>query len=199
MMASTLIRRSAPCFLGRKTRVSGPWSAAPTWPAPAGADVTLGGHSSRVHSSSKRLMVDRVSTISKFLPFNNDIIVCNRQLLCRARGLKFLDHYSQEFSSSSNEKSGITEKELKREIDDLTDRFMETRELLEDAMEAKGTVYFNDDLKDAKEAVQETLSQFEDLMVKLSEEQERNVRRTIGLKMEELRAQEAMIDESMKD
>ncbi|XP_041474538.1 uncharacterized protein LOC121423275 [Lytechinus variegatus] len=197
MMAS-LIRRSAPCLLGRKTRVSGPWSAAPTWPA--GADVTLGGHSSRVHSSSKRLNVDRVSTISKFLLFNNDIIMCNRQLLCRdprVRGLKFI--YSQEFSSSSNEKSGITEKELKREIDDLTDKFMETRELLEDAMEAKGTVYFNDDLKDAKEAVQETLSQFEDLMVKLSEEQERNVRRTIGLKMEELRAQEAMIDESLKD
>ena len=66
-------------------------------------------------------------------------------------------------------------------------------------MEAKGTVYFNDDLKDAKESVQETLSQYEDLMTKLSEEQERNVRRTIGLKMEELRAQEAMIDESLKD
>lgn len=100
---------------------------------------------------------------------------------------------------SSSSASGITEKELKKEMDDLTDQFMETRELLADAMEAKGTVYFNDDLEEAKESVQETLGRYQNLLHKLNEEQERNVRRTIGLKMEELRAQEAMIIESLAD
>ena len=66
-------------------------------------------------------------------------------------------------------------------------------------MEAKGTVYFNEDLQEAKESIEETLAKYKSLLSKLSEEQERNVRRTIGLKMEELKAQEAMILESLKD
>lgn len=186
---------SAPCFQGRRTGVACHSSAAPS-----------------VHSCSKRQAAgpgksiggaaeEWASALSSTHFFSNATYFRNKQVLlsCSERLVLGTRHQYKEFSTSSTEPGIITEKELKREIDDLTDKFMETRELLEDAMESKDTVYFNDDLKDAKEAVQETLSHFEDLMAKLSEEQERNVRRTIGLKMEELRAQEMMIDDSLKE
>ena len=62
-----------------------------------------------------------------------------------------------------------------------------------------GTVYFNDDLEDADGAVEETLKEYKSLLARLSEEQKQTVMRTIGLRMEELSAQQIMIRESLKD
>lgn len=58
-----------------------------------------------------------------------------------------------------------------------------------------GTVYFNDDMQDAKTAVKDALSRYEDLLSMLSTEQKRNVVASIGLKMEELKAQLIAITE----
>ncbi|XP_011661834.1 uncharacterized protein LOC105437211 [Strongylocentrotus purpuratus] len=192
---------SAPCLQGRGTEVARHSSASAALSVHSCSKRQAAGPGKSIGGAAEEWASALSSThfLSNATYFRNNqvLLSCSERLVWGTR------HQYKEFSSSSSSTSstepGITEKELKREIDDLTDKFMETRELLEDAMESKDTVYFNDDLKDAKEAVQETLSQFEDLMAKLSEEQERNVRRTIGLKMEELRAQEMMIDDSLKE
>lgn len=50
-------------------------------------------------------------------------------------------------------------------------------------------------MQDAKTAVKDALSQYEDLLSMLSAEQKRNVVASIGLKMEELKAQLIAITE----
>ena len=59
------------------------------------------------------------------------------------------------------------------------------------------TVYFDEDMKDAEDAIKDTLDTYEDLLRQLTEEQKANVTRTIGLKMEELKAQLDMIKETI--
>ena len=56
-------------------------------------------------------------------------------------------------------------------------------------------MYYSEDLQEAEQAVEATLSQYQALMAQLSETQRQEVQRTIGLKMEELKAQLAMIRE----
>ncbi|XP_038064295.1 uncharacterized protein LOC119734802 [Patiria miniata] len=95
--------------------------------------------------------------------------------------------------------TGLTDDMLRKEMDKLTDRFMEAKELLDDARESKGSVYFNEDLQDADQAVEETLADFKRLLSQLDDAQRQTVTRSIGLKMEELSAQQQMIRESLKD
>ncbi|XP_033631033.1 uncharacterized protein LOC117292961 [Asterias rubens] len=110
--------------------------------------------------------------------------------------LSMLSAHQQRFMTTGN---GLTSDMLRREMENLSDRFMEAKELLDDARESMGTVYFNDDLEDADGAVEETLKEYKSLLARLSEEQKQTVMRTIGLRMEELSAQQIMIRESLKD
>ena len=50
------------------------------------------------------------------------------------------------------------------------------------------TVYFNEDMQDAKQAVQEALQHYEDLLSMLNVDQRQTIVASIGLKIEELRA-----------
>ena len=61
-----------------------------------------------------------------------------------------------------------------------------------------GTVYFDDDIKEAKPAVEETLQLYSDLLGELSEDQRQTVVSTIGLRMEELKAQLAALKEGIE-
>ncbi|CAH1273674.1 Hypp5175 [Branchiostoma lanceolatum] len=94
--------------------------------------------------------------------------------------------------------SGLSQQEIKKKIDEITDLFMEARELLSDAVASKDTIYFHEDLEDATAAVKETLALYNQLLEQLTEEQRNDVVRAIGLKMEELKAQESMIQEMKK-
>ncbi|KAK7481035.1 hypothetical protein BaRGS_00027754 [Batillaria attramentaria] len=83
--------------------------------------------------------------------------------------------------------------EVRKRVEELTDLFAEARELLGDARESVGTTYFSDDMSDAQEAVSNTLAAYEALLSELEKDQKDDVVRTIGLRMEELRAQEQAI------
>ena len=61
------------------------------------------------------------------------------------------------------------------------------------------TVYFNEDMQDARRAVKEAIEQYNDLLSMLSETQRQSVVGAIGLKMEELKAQLVAITEEMED
>ncbi|CAI8007757.1 hypothetical protein GBAR_LOCUS5360 [Geodia barretti] len=93
----------------------------------------------------------------------------------------------------------ITESEVRRRVEDISALFFEARELLGDARASANTVYFNEDMQDARIAVEEAVGQYNNLLSMLSETQSRSVVATIGLKMEELKAQLAAITEEMED
>lgn len=63
--------------------------------------------------------------------------------------------------------------------------------------ESQGTVYFSEDLEDAQEAVNGTLIEYKQLLDKLSDTQRQEVISTLGLRMEELKAQQKAIEDEL--
>lgn len=64
--------------------------------------------------------------------------------------------------------------------------------------ESMNTVYFSEDMQEAAEAVSQTIQMYEKLLNELDENQKKDVVRTIGLKMAELKAQQAAMEEELK-
>ncbi|KAJ8038122.1 hypothetical protein HOLleu_19109 [Holothuria leucospilota] len=62
-----------------------------------------------------------------------------------------------------------------------------------------GSVYFNEDLQEAEDSLNETLGRYNALLEKLSDSQKEQVLRSIGLKMEELKAQRQVIQDIIRE
>lgn len=123
---------SAPCFQGRRTGVACHSSAAPSVHSSSCSKRQAAGPGKSIGGAAE----EWASALSSTHFFSNATYFRNKQVLlsCSERLVLGTRHQYKEFSTSSTEPGIITEKELKREIDDLTDKFMETRELLEDAV-----------------------------------------------------------------
>lgn len=80
-------------------------------------------------------------------------------------------------------------------IDEINIKFAEAREEIEAAMDSKETVYFNEEAECAKNAVKEVLDLLQKLMEKLTDEEKGAVMRSMGLKMEQLKAELNQLDE----
>lgn len=93
----------------------------------------------------------------------------------------------------------LSEQEIKKYMDGISDKFGEAMELLSDARSSMGTVYFSDDMTDAEAVIDEVLTEYESLLKLLTDSQSKDVTRAIGLKMEELKAQLQLLKESIKD
>ncbi|GAB4817217.1 hypothetical protein N2152v2_004263 [Parachlorella kessleri] len=76
----------------------------------------------------------------------------------------------------------------------INDKFVEARDEIDYAMEDAETVYFNESANDAKELVQEALSLYQGLLGKLSPGERGKLERSMGLKMEQLKAEAAQLD-----
>ncbi len=63
------------------------------------------------------------------------------------------------------------------------------------AMESKETVYFDEEAECARVAVKEVLDMFEGLLAKLSETQRAALQRSMGLKIEQLKAELQQLNE----
>ncbi|KAJ4740782.1 hypothetical protein LUZ62_076313 [Rhynchospora pubera] len=85
--------------------------------------------------------------------------------------------------------------EYSKEIDEINIKFAEAREEIETAMESKETVYFNEEAECARDAVKEALDLFQKLLDKLPDEEKGAVMRSMGLKMEQLKAELNQLDE----
>ena len=83
---------------------------------------------------------------------------------------------------------------LERDVNAL---FADARDEIESALESKGTTYFDEDAKLAKEASKECLDKYEELLRRCGgDESERDkIRRSMGLKIEQLKAEAKLIDE----
>lgn len=82
-----------------------------------------------------------------------------------------------------------------KEVDTINLKFAEAREEIEMALESKDTVYFDEEAECARAAVNEVLSMFEGLLAKLPERERGVLQRSMGLKIEQLKAELAQLNE----
>ena len=79
--------------------------------------------------------------------------------------------------------------------------FAEAREEIEAAMESVGTTYFNDDAEIAKELTRECVAKYEELLTKCEGDvgRKEKIQRSMGLKIEQLKAECNLIDTAHDD
>jgi hypothetical protein len=85
-------------------------------------------------------------------------------------------------------------------VDDVNDKFTEAREEIDCAMESAGSTYFNDDAEYARECVKSTLEAYDALLESLENDEARaSTRRSMGMKMEQLKGELARLDHAHDD
>lgn len=97
-------------------------------------------------------------------------------------------------SSFASSSAGDGEASLDARLDAVNRLFSSAREDLEDAQEDEGTVHFEESYNAAYKGVHDTLEAFENVLASLGEEQRGSVRRSMGLKMEQLKAELAALE-----
>ncbi|KMT19615.1 hypothetical protein BVRB_1g012300 [Beta vulgaris subsp. vulgaris] len=104
-----------------------------------------------------------------------------------------LSHFNDPASSISHSRkySGDSIEELDKNkiVDEINLKFAEAREEIETAMESKETVYFNEEAECARVAVKEVLDMFYGLLETLKVEDRDALQRSMGLKIEQLKAE----------
>ncbi|XVF29878.1 hypothetical protein REPUB_Repub16aG0008400 [Reevesia pubescens] len=88
-----------------------------------------------------------------------------------------------------------SELDVNKEVDSINLKFAEAREEIEMAMDSKETVYFNEEAECARVAVKEVLDMFEGLLGKLPESGKAALQRSMGLKIEQLKAELQQLDD----
>ncbi|XP_068651522.1 embryogenesis-like protein [Aristolochia californica] len=82
-----------------------------------------------------------------------------------------------------------------KEIDEINLKFAEAREEIEMALESKETVYFNEEAECARDAAKTVLDMFDGLLAKLPEDEKAALQRSMGLKIEQLKAELKQLDD----
>ncbi|XP_023728259.1 embryogenesis-like protein [Lactuca sativa] len=85
--------------------------------------------------------------------------------------------------------------ETDKVVDEINLKFAEAREEIEMAMESKETVYFNEEAECARAVVKEVLELYEGLLSKLAEKERGVIQRSMGLKIEQLKAELQQLNE----
>ncbi|PSC70456.1 late embryogenesis abundant [Micractinium conductrix] len=83
---------------------------------------------------------------------------------------------------------------MQSEIDSINDAFVEARDEIEYAKEEAETVYFNESCDTARQAVAGVLDKYAAVLQRLSEQERGKLQRSMGLKMEQLKAEVADLD-----
>ncbi|KAL2894389.1 DNA gyrase subunit A [Bienertia sinuspersici] len=102
----------------------------------------------------------------------------------------FLISNFRTFSGDSN-----AEFDKNKIVDEINAKFAEAREEVEAAMESKETVYFNEEAECARAAVNEVLDMFDGLLGKLDLKEREALQRSMGLKIEQLKAELQQLDD----
>lgn len=80
-------------------------------------------------------------------------------------------------------------------MDEINLKFAEAREEIEAAIESKETIYFDEEADCAREAVKTVLDMFEGLLARLPEKERTALQRSMGLKIEQLKAELKQLDD----
>lgn len=81
------------------------------------------------------------------------------------------------------------------QVNIINEKFAEAREEIEFAREDAETVYFNESAGEARKAVTEVLDRWKGLLGRLSEDEQAKLQRSMGLKIEQLKAEMKELDE----
>ncbi|WVZ96795.1 hypothetical protein U9M48_042387 [Paspalum notatum var. saurae] len=76
-----------------------------------------------------------------------------------------------------------------KDVDEVNRKFAEAREEIEAAMESKETVYFDEEASIARDAANDALGAFDALLARIPPADADALRRSMGLKMEQLKAE----------
>jgi uncharacterized protein (DUF2164 family) len=79
--------------------------------------------------------------------------------------------------------------DIEQAVEKVNEMFVEARDEIEFTKEDIGTTYFNDGFQDAKKLVDETISEYKKLLNSLNEEEKGRLQRSMGMKMEQLKAE----------
>ncbi|KQK07184.1 uncharacterized protein LOC100838176 [Brachypodium distachyon] len=82
-----------------------------------------------------------------------------------------------------------------KDVDEVNRKFAEAREEIEAAMDSKETVYFNEEAACARDAAGEALGAFDALLARVPPADADKLRRSMGLKMEQLKAELKQLEE----
>lgn len=84
--------------------------------------------------------------------------------------------------------------DYQQEIDAINDLFVEARDEIDYAKEDAETVYFNESAANAKQATSAALQRWEQLLSKLPQAEKESLQRSMGMKMEQLKAELEQLD-----
>jgi hypothetical protein len=87
----------------------------------------------------------------------------------------------------------------RKKIDSINDKFAEAREEIGMAMEVAGTTYFNEEAEEARKVAQDVLDRFDALQASLPDKERGELSRSMGLKMEQLKAELKMLRDAGMD
>lgn len=127
----------------------------------------------RCAMSSATRQLSALASATEALP---DVLPARQQHICSLRA----------FASSP-----ATEATPQAKLDEINDMFAEAREELEMAREDKESTYFDESFDEAKRLVDATLGLFKALIDASPEDEKRKLMRSMGMKMEQLRAGES--------
>ncbi|CAL8467925.1 g7463 [Coccomyxa elongata] len=95
---------------------------------------------------------------------------------------------------SQSRRAFSTVEQHQDKIDTINEAFVTARDEIEYAKEEAETVYFNEAHETAKSAVAETLDLYNGLLGTLEESERGKLQRSMGLKMEQLKAELEVLD-----
>ncbi|KAK1423635.1 hypothetical protein QVD17_18941 [Tagetes erecta] len=85
--------------------------------------------------------------------------------------------------------------ETDKAVDEINLKFAEAREEIEMAMESKETVYFNEEAESARAVVKQVLDMYDALLSNLPDKERGGIQRSMGLKIEQLKAELQQLNE----
>jgi hypothetical protein len=112
------------------------------------------------------------------------------QILAFPAAVRLISPSNRSFHSNPPALSKLSEDVLRSRLNDFQDLFVEARLCIEDAQDSVETTYYDEDADAAKEAVEEAVKCFEDLIADMPDlEQKNSVLRSNGLKVEQLKGE----------
>ncbi|XP_004290473.1 PREDICTED: uncharacterized protein LOC101306103 [Fragaria vesca subsp. vesca] len=147
-----------------------------------------------MHQRSICKFLLRHHRISKLSPFNSSA----HRILDSTSFPKPTTNFHRTLSNSPTQfipRRHFSDFDQNKEVDMINLKFAEAREEIEMAMESKETVYFDEEAECARNAVNEVLESYAALLAKLPEEKKAAVQRSMGLKIEQLKAEIEQLNE----
>lgn len=147
---------------------------------------------------ARRVRPSKLCSLVEFAITNNSC----RELHIATSGRIFCRQISVNLTSAPPASSGykllcrsvVTLEQAQGQIDELNDKFVEARDEIEYAQEDAETTYFNESHNLARESVGIVTTMYKEILADLSEADKGKLQRSMGMKMEQLKAELGQLD-----